>query len=54
MSAAGNLYARAWLGYRVKDSTSGFRAYRTEFSGNRGGRLIHVNADTTNGLAVIR
>lgn len=29
LSAAGNLYARAWLGYRVKDSTSGFRAYRT-------------------------
>lgn len=30
LSGAGNLYARAWLGYRVKDSTSGFRAYRTE------------------------
>ena len=29
LSGAGNLYARAWLGYRVKDSTSGFRAYRT-------------------------
>lgn len=28
LSEAGNLYARAWLGYRVKDSTSGFRAYR--------------------------
>ena len=29
LSGAGNLYARTWLGYRVKDSTSGFRAYRT-------------------------
>ena len=29
LSSAGNLYARMWLGYRVKDSTSGFRAYRT-------------------------
>ena len=28
LSAAGNLYARAWLGYAVRDSTSGFRAYR--------------------------
>lgn len=30
LSAAANLYARAWLGYRVRDSTSGFRAYRRE------------------------
>ncbi|MBW3595366.1 MAG: polyprenol monophosphomannose synthase [Actinobacteria bacterium] len=29
LSAAGNLYARLWLGYPVKDSTAGFRAYRT-------------------------
>ena len=29
LSAAGNLYARTWLGYAVRDSTSGFRAYRT-------------------------
>lgn len=29
LSGAGNVYARGWLGYRVKDSTSGFRAYRT-------------------------
>jgi dolichol-phosphate mannosyltransferase len=29
LSAAGNLYARMWLGFRVKDSTAGFRAYRT-------------------------
>ena len=29
LSAAGNIYARAWLGYKVKDSTAGFRAYRT-------------------------
>jgi dolichol-phosphate mannosyltransferase len=28
LSQAGNLYARAWLGFGVKDSTSGFRAYR--------------------------
>ncbi|HWL64900.1 MAG TPA: polyprenol monophosphomannose synthase [Actinomycetota bacterium] len=31
LSAGGNLYARAWLRYKVKDSTSGFRAYRTDF-----------------------
>jgi dolichol-phosphate mannosyltransferase len=31
LSAGGNLYARAWLGYKVKDSTSGFRAYRADF-----------------------
>ena len=30
LSAGGNIYARAWLGYQVKDSTSGFRAYRIE------------------------
>lgn len=29
LSAAGNLYARMWLGYQIKDSTAGFRAYRT-------------------------
>lgn len=29
LSAGGNLYARLWLGYPVKDSTAGFRAYRT-------------------------
>jgi glycosyltransferase involved in cell wall biosynthesis len=28
LSQAGNLYARAWLGFDVRDSTSGFRAYR--------------------------
>ena len=28
LSRAGNLYARAWLGFGVRDSTSGFRAYR--------------------------
>lgn len=28
LSAAGNLYARMWLGYKIKDSTAGFRAYR--------------------------
>ncbi len=30
LSLAGNLYARMWLGFEVKDSTSGFRAYRSE------------------------
>lgn len=30
LSAGGNLYARAWLGYPVMDSTAGFRAYRAE------------------------
>lgn len=29
LSAGGNLYARAWLAHGVKDSTSGFRAYKT-------------------------
>jgi dolichol-phosphate mannosyltransferase len=29
LSRGGNLYARAWLGFAVRDSTSGFRAYRT-------------------------
>jgi dolichol-phosphate mannosyltransferase len=28
LSQGGNVYARAWLGYGVRDSTSGFRAYR--------------------------
>jgi dolichol-phosphate mannosyltransferase len=30
LSLGGNLYARAWLGFGVKDSTSGFRAYKTQ------------------------
>ena len=30
LSAGGNVYARAWLGYPVRDSTAGFRAYRAE------------------------
>jgi dolichol-phosphate mannosyltransferase len=30
LSVGGNLYARAWLGYAVRDSTSGFRAYRLD------------------------
>ncbi len=29
LSLGGNLYARGLLGYSIKDSTSGFRAYRT-------------------------
>ncbi len=29
LSSSGNLYARMWLGFGVRDSTSGFRAYRT-------------------------
>jgi dolichol-phosphate mannosyltransferase len=28
LSRAGNFYARAWLGWPVRDATSGFRAYR--------------------------
>jgi dolichol-phosphate mannosyltransferase/apolipoprotein N-acyltransferase len=31
LSRAGNIYSRAWLGFPVKDATSGFRAYRTDF-----------------------
>jgi dolichol-phosphate mannosyltransferase len=31
LSRAGNVYARAWLGFPIKDATSGFRAYRTDF-----------------------
>lgn len=30
LSLGGNLYARLWLGFPVRDSTSGFRAYKTE------------------------
>ncbi|MGI8427550.1 MAG: polyprenol monophosphomannose synthase [Actinomycetota bacterium] len=30
LSQAGNLYARRMLGYKVQDSTSGFRCYRAE------------------------
>lgn len=30
LSLGGNLYARMWLGFPVKDATSGFRAYRIE------------------------
>jgi dolichol-phosphate mannosyltransferase len=29
LSRFGNVYSRAWLGYKVMDSTAGFRAYRT-------------------------
>lgn len=28
LSRAGNVYARSWLGFDVRDSTSGFRAYK--------------------------
>ena len=31
LSRFGNAYSRAWLGYSVRDSTAGFRAYRTEW-----------------------
>jgi dolichol-phosphate mannosyltransferase len=31
LSAGGNLYARAWMGWPVRDATAGFRAYRTSF-----------------------
>jgi apolipoprotein N-acyltransferase len=30
LSRAGNAYARLWLGFDVRDATSGFRAYRRE------------------------
>jgi dolichol-phosphate mannosyltransferase len=29
LSRAANLYARLWLGFRIRDWTSGYRAYRT-------------------------
>jgi dolichol-phosphate mannosyltransferase len=31
LSRFGNVYARAWLGFDVKDATAGFRAYRTDW-----------------------
>lgn len=31
LSRFGNVYARAWLGFRVQDATAGFRAYRTSW-----------------------
>ena len=31
LSRFGNLYSRAWLGFKVKDSTAGFRAYRSDW-----------------------
>jgi dolichol-phosphate mannosyltransferase len=31
LSRAGNVYARTCLGFPIKDSTSGFRAFRTDF-----------------------
>jgi dolichol-phosphate mannosyltransferase len=34
LSLAGNNYARAWLGFPIRDSTSGFRAYRSDFLTN--------------------
>lgn len=34
LSKGGNVYARAWLGFGVRDSTSGFRAYRAEAVGS--------------------
>ena len=43
LSRGGNIYARMWLGFGVKDATSGFRAYRasaleaTDLSGIRSG-----------------
>lgn len=43
LSMAGNLYARLWLGFGVKDSTSGFRAYRA--SALRGQNLESVGSE---------
>lgn len=34
LSSAGNVYARLLLGFHVRDSTSGFRAYRAEMIGH--------------------
>jgi dolichol-phosphate mannosyltransferase len=34
LSRFGNLYARAWLSFPVRDSTSGFRAYRSSLLGS--------------------
>jgi dolichol-phosphate mannosyltransferase len=31
LSRAANAYSRAWLGFPVRDSTGGFRAYKTDF-----------------------
>ncbi len=31
LSRFGNLYARLWLGTRIRDMTSGFRAYKADF-----------------------
>lgn len=31
LSSGGNLYARTWMGWPVRDATAGFRAYRTSF-----------------------
>lgn len=39
LSASGNLYARMWLGFPVRDATSGFRAYRVSM-------LAEQNLDT--------
>lgn len=41
LSALGNIYARAWLGYKVKDSTAGFRAYRTSALATQDLESIH-------------
>jgi dolichol-phosphate mannosyltransferase len=39
LSRSGNLYARLWLGFSVRDSTSGFRAYHVPY-------LKHAEVDT--------
>lgn len=43
LSAGGNIYARTWLGYKVKDSTAGFRAYRT--AALQGQDLVSVRSE---------
>jgi dolichol-phosphate mannosyltransferase len=43
LSGFGNFYARLWLGFDVRDSTSGFRAYRTELL--TGGLLDDVRSE---------
>jgi dolichol-phosphate mannosyltransferase len=46
LSKAGNLYAAFWLRFGVRDSTSGFRAYRTETLRN-----IDLDSVTSEGYA---
>ena len=46
LSRFGNVYARLWLGFKVADSTAGFRAYRTAWL-----RELDVASVTSEGYA---